>query len=248
MTISTDIVLDARVKGEITKAKSLKDVAEILDVHALPVAVTEAEWPKQVTMTEAAKDAIEDLPRVFNRVVPDGPKVFTDDEMVALYEERETLRQAMEPLSGRDEVIKEMVRHHMDLVALEDNRAVPRDVVVNGNLVAQATPRDEKGHFILASKGNPERASIPGTGQAWSREYRQGAVSYANASSDLLALYEAGDITREQYLAMTREIRAFDETKVMEAVRKDPETYLPILKKVAVRTSDGTSMFVRKDK
>lgn len=249
MTISTDLVLDARVKGEIQKAKSLNDVATILDVHALPVPVTtEAEWPAPVEMTDASLDAIEALPRVFNKVHPAAPKILSDEDLVSLYEEREVLRTAMEPLSGRDEVIKEIVRHHMDLVALQDNRAVPRDKVVNGNVVAEASPRDTAGHFILASKGNPERANIPGTGQAWSREYRQGAVSYAHAAEDLLALYEAGDITREQYLAMTREQRVFDETKVMEAVRKDPETYLPILKKVAVRTSDGTSMFVRKAK
>jgi len=249
VTVTTDIVLDSRVKGEIKKAQSLKDVAAILDVHAEPVPVSiEAEWPERVEMTEEAVQAIAALPEVFNKVHPDEPKILTDDEIVSLYEEREVLRAALEPLSGRDEVIKEIVRHHMDLAALEDNRAVVHDVVVNGNVIATATPRDTAGHFILASKGNPEQARIPGTNQAFIRQYREGAVSYSHAAEDLLALYEAGDITREQYLAMTRETRVFDEAKVMEAVRKDPATYLPILKKVAVRTSDGTSMYVRKAK
>jgi hypothetical protein len=249
-TVSTDLVIDQALKGTIARAGSLKDIAAALDVHVAPAPVftNVATWPKPVTMTEEAKQAIDALPVVFNRVMPTEPKILDDKEMVDLFEEREILRDALAPLSARDEVIKEIVRHHMDLVAEQSNIAIPKDIVRNGQVIATATTRDSKGHYILASKGNPEQAEIPGTNQAWSREYKQGGVSFNFAAGDLLAMYEEGEITREQYLAMTRETRVFDEAKTMEAVRKDPETYLPIFQRVAVRSSESTSITVRKAK
>lgn len=247
-TVTTDLVIDQALKGTIAKASSLKDIAAALDVHvpAAPVYTNVAEWPSPLVLTDEQQDALAEIPAVFGAVHPAEPKILDADEMNTLYREREVLREVLEPLKGRDEVIKEIVRHHMDLVAEESNIAVPKDIVRSGSLVAEATPRDKAGHYILASKGNPERANIPGTNQAWSREYREGAVSFALAADDLLAMYEAGEITREAYLSMTRETRVFDEAKTMEAVRKDPETYLPILRRVAVRSDNGTSMFVRK--
>lgn len=251
MTVtSTDLVVDARLKGEITHATSLKEVAAALDVHVAPAPVytNSAAWPEALVLTAEQRAALDAVPAVFGVVHPDAPKILTDDEIVALYEERETVREALEPLKGRDEVIKEIMRHHMDLVAEQSNIAVPKDIVRNGQVIAEATPRDANGHYILASKGNPEQARVPGTNQAFVRQYREGGVSFALAAEDLLAMYEEGRITREQYLSMTRETRVFDEAKTMEAVRKDPETYLPILKAVAVRSDNGTSMYVRKAK
>lgn len=247
---TTDLVIDQALKGTIAKASSLKDIAAALDVHvpAAPVYTNVATWPTPLTLTDDQRQALDAIPVVFGKVHPAEPKILDDEEMATLFDEREIVREALAPLQGRDEVIKEIIRHHMDLVAEERNIAVPKDIVRGGTLVSEATPRDKAGHYILASKGNPERANIPGTDQAWSREYREGGVSFALAADDLLAMYEAGKITRENYLAMTRETRVFDEAKTMEAVRKDPETYLPILKAVAVRSDNGTSMFVRKAK
>ena len=249
-TTTTDLVVDQALKGTIAKASSLKDIAAALDVHvpAAPVYTNVAAWPTPLELTPEQREALNMVPRFFGQVHPAEPKILDDDEMTALFGERQVLREVLEPLVGRDEVIKEIVRHHMDLVAEQSNVAIPKDIVRGGSLVAEASPRDKAGHYILASKGNPERAHIPGTNQDWSREYREGGISFANAASDLLAMYEAGDITREQYLTMTREVRAFDEPKTMEAVRKDPETYLPILRAIAHRADNGTSMFVRKTK
>lgn len=243
----TTIATTDSLRGVVAKAKNVAGVAEALGVHSAPlVRKTEADWPKQIEMTPEAQAAIDALPSVFNQVAPEGPKILTDDELVALYGEREVLRAAMAPLSERDEVIKEIVRHHMDLVAEQANVAVPKDIVRDGQVIAPATPRDSNGHYVIASKGNPERVRIPQTNQAWSREYREGRVNFTDAATDLLDLYEAGEITREEYLAFTRETRVFDETKAMDALRKDPERYVPILARIARRSTDGTSLFVRK--
>jgi hypothetical protein len=59
-------------------------------------------------------------------------------------------------------------------------------------------------------------------------------------------MYEAGEITREAYLAMTKERRVFDEAKAFEALRKEPETYLPIIAAMGERSNPSTSLFVRK--
>lgn len=244
------LVISAQLKGEIAKARSLKDVAFALDTIVPEVApvTSSALYPKPVVITPEAQAAMDALPSVFGVVHPDSPKILSDDEMCALYQEREIVREALAPLSGRDEVIKEIVRHHMDLVAIESNVAVDRQIIRGGHVVADATPRDTKGHFILASKDRPEQCPIPHTNKAWSREFRSGSISFNFAAGDLLALYEAGDITREQYLNMTRETRVFDEGKTMECLRKDPETYLPIFTAVAQRSADSTSIAVRNAK
>lgn len=243
----TVIATTDSLRGVVAKATSVAGVAEALGVHASPeVRKTKADWPEQIEMTDEAKAALDALPSVFNQVAPDGPRVLTDEELVALYGEQQILRVAMTPLKERDDVIKEIVRHHMDLVAEEANLAVPKDIVRDGQVIAPASPRDAHGHYVIASKGKPERVRIPETNQAWSREYREGRINFADAATDLLDLYEAGQISREEYLAFTRETRVFDETKAMDALRKDPERYVPILARIARRGTDGTSLFVRK--
>jgi hypothetical protein len=105
------------------------------------------------------------------------------------------------------------------------------------------TPRDLKGHYVVAAKGEPERLPIPGTNQAWSREFRSGSASVDG--SRLLDMYEAGDISREDYLSFTREMRVFDEEKALKAINDDPKR-LEILARLAVPGRPSTAMFVRK--
>jgi hypothetical protein len=248
MTTITDLAT-VDLRSVVAAASKPSEVVEALGVHAEPAVVTtQAAWPEQVTLDDAAMKALAALPSVFNTVAPAEPKILDDEEITALYSEREVLRQVVEPIAKRDEVIKEIIRHHMDLAAEAENRAVPKQIVRGGHVVAEPTPRDDKGHYILASKGNPERVSIPGTNQAWSREYREGRLGFPEADERLLDMYEAGEITREQYLALTREKRVFDEGKAMEAMRKDPSTFVAIVSRLGRRSSAGTSLFVRKAK
>lgn len=241
-------IVPTSLKPIIAKAASPAEVADAVGVGVDPIVPAAPEPPAVIAMTDDTRAALNALPGVFAAVQPAEVRLLTEGEIEMLYAETLVLKQIVSVLEEREEAVKEAVRNHMDLTAEAEGRAVPKDIVRGGHVVATATPRDRKGHYVTASKGNPERLTIPSTNQQWSREYREGRISFADATDDLLALYEAGEITREQYLAFTREVRAFDEAKAMDALRKDPETYVPILAKIAKRGAPGTALFIRKAK
>jgi hypothetical protein len=206
-------------------------LVEMPEVEALaPAAPT---VPAPVELTPEVKQALEQMAEVFAAVQPTERRTLTDTEVAALYLEREVVKQVSEVLAGREENIKEYVRNHMDVVAEETGR-------VDAN-----TPRDNKGHYVVATKGNPERLDVAGTNQVFSREFRSGKASVDG--SRLLDMYEAGEISREDYLAFTREVRAFDEDKAMKAINDDPKR-LEILARLAVPAQPSTALFVRKAK
>lgn len=204
-------------------------LVEMPEVEALPPAVPTV--PEPVELTPEVKEALEQMAEVFAAVQPTERRRLSDTEVAALYIERDVVKKVGEVLAGREENIKEYVRNHFDIVAEETGR-------VDAN-----TPRDNKGHYVVAEKGKPERLPIAGTNQAFSREFRTGKASVDG--SRLLDMYEAGEISREDYLAFTREVRAFDEEKALKAINDDPKR-LEILARLAVPGSPTTSLFVRK--
>jgi hypothetical protein len=186
--------------------------------------------PKPLVLTDEVLEALKQVPEVFAAVQPEDRRALTETEIAALYMEREMLREVTTVLDGRDESIKEYIRIHLDVEAEAAGKA-------NGD-----TKTDLHGHYILASKGNPERVPISGSNKKWSREYfsRGGAVD----GSRLLGMYEAGEISREDYLAFTRETRVFDEDKALKSIHDDP-TRLTILARLAVPGTEGSSVTVR---
>jgi len=197
------------------------------------VAVVTPEVPAPLVLDQDTKEALSQIESVFAAVQPDTARALTETEVATLYLERETLRKVTEVLGGRDDAIKEYIRNHFDRVA-----------EANG-LADENTTKDANGHYVVCSKGKPERLNISGSNQAWSREYRSNKATVD--ASRLLDMYEAGEISREDYLAFTREVRAFDEDKAYAAIVAKPER-LEILAKLAVPASEGTSLFVRKAK
>jgi hypothetical protein len=204
-------------------------LVEMPEVEALaPAAPT---VPAPVELTPEVKQALEQMAEVFAAVQPTERRRLSDTEVAALYIERDVVKKVGEVLAGREENIKEYVRNHLDVVAEETGRT-------DAN-----TPRDSKGHYVVAEKGKPERLPIAGTNQAFSREFRSGKASVDG--SRLLDMYEAGEISREDYLSFTREMRVFDEDKALKAINDDPKR-LEILARLAVPASPTTSLFVRK--
>lgn len=201
--------------------------------------------PAHREITAAQAEALIALPSVFGTVQPTERRALTDDEVSALYKERQVLKTLGDLLSGREEDIKTLIRHHMDVSAEERGVAVPKAVVRDGQVVVEATPRDASGHYILCAPKAPERCPIPGTSEDWSREYRSGKVEIDLGA--LERLHEEGVVSREDYLAFTREVRVIDKAKVMEAIAKKPER-LGLLAKISKRGLPGTSLFVRNRK
>lgn len=199
--------------------------------------------PAPVALTDEVKGALARVADVFNSVEVAKRRALTPREITALYHEQETLRIIAKDLKARDEAIKELVRTHQDVIAEADGSARPaplRDE--SGNVAMHATPRVSSGHYLLASPDVPTLTSIPGTNKVYSNEYRAGTVSVNQKT--LTALVSTGDITRQQYLALTREIRIFDEDKATTAIAKDP-SLLAVIREISERTPPTVALNIR---
>lgn len=200
--------------------------------------------PTPVVMTPEIQEALNALPEVFGKVSVDKRRTMTEEEILDVYKEHEALKALEDVLKSRRDNLKTYVRHHLDVDAEERNIAVPADVFdKKGNKIADASPRDPHGHYVLGEKGKPERLHIPGTNQDFSRE----ASSYkAQVDGDRLReLHEAGEISREDYLALTREVRVFDEDKARKALAKDKRLF-GVLARITQRGGMKSALYVRK--
>lgn len=180
----------------------------------------------EVQITPEDAQALVALPAVFGKVQPTERREITADEADALMKEAAVIKTITDLLDGRDEAIKTIVRHHLDKEAERLGQA------------SDETPRTPAGNYAL-----PGKVDAPSTGQRWSRILTKGSASI-NANR-LKELYEAGHVSREDYLAFTREERVFDEMKARDAIRKNP-TLLGLLRKITDRS--GVNTQVRKGK
>lgn len=235
-------------KTELDAARiSLREGASLMSVvdpAAKPVptsskAVDFPQVPETPEITPEIRQALRDLPKVYGQVVVEEPRTLGSTEIVSLHDEFVTLQAIGKTLERRADVVKEYVRTHVDAQAVQDGVDVKR------------TPRDKAGHFILASKGEPTRVNVDGTNQAFSLEYRNGRAGTSSISSErLLDMYEQGEISREDYLSLTRERRVFDEDKATSAILAKPEL-LAVIRSAMVttgQTDPGTNLYLRAKK
>lgn len=220
------LALDQGVKwGELLDAVFNTDVGE---VHSEPFPAV----GKHVEITPAFADAIMQLKEVWGSVEPKTRRALNEKEHAALYRERQVLKTIKDTLDARYNAINVIVKHHMDIRAEVEDRADP-----------VATPRDTKGHYAIARRGQPERMDIPGSNEQWSREYRSNGA--ALSPDELLRMYEDEEISREDYLSFTRQARVVDEDKVMRAVVADPRR-LRILYQIGQGKTPVVQLYVRK--
>ncbi len=213
----------------LTKGGSLKDIREAIKFHPeVKVNLPEVEPVERVELTHEAKDALKNLPEVFNSVDPSVARVLTDEELEDIYEERNTIRALEDELKNRQERIKEILRVHTDRVAEGRGDA------------DESTPKDARGHYIVSGPGNPYRVPIGDTQFDVSQEYRSGQVSVNDE-----ALEELAESDRPTYLALTRARRVFDEEKALEFLQKNPDG-LEVFAKVTKRGMPHTALFFRK--
>lgn len=235
--------------------KTDADFAKVRDaMTTLPVADTERKEmvpfpaiPNPVIITDEEIAALARLKDVFAVVQPDERRALTAEENKALYDERDTLDKILGLLSTRREAIGTLVKHHMDVTAEEAGKAFPV-ATDDEDGHHPATERDEHGNYILSAPKDPERNRIPQTNLDWSREYRKGKLTFSGSVAK--DMEEAGEISREAYLAMTRETRVFDENKAMLAAQKKDlqDDVLKVIKRGTGFSAPGTSLFVRKTK
>lgn len=201
------------------------------------------ELPSPVAMTPEATDALQRLPRMFGTLSLTRRRRLTPRELDGLMAEVAVISHVTGVLGPRLEEIKEIIRVHIDKHAEYEGAAVPADILgPDGAVSTPATPRDQKGHYLLARP--KDGYQVPAGPMAWTQEYRAGTVT--PSGEELLAAYEKGTITRAEYLGFTREARVFDEDNAKKFIRRNPARGLTILRLITRRTAPSSALAVRK--
>lgn len=231
-----------RGNAVLAKKGSVTEVAEALvtEEPALPLTGRPfPELPRTRKLSTSLQRALEEAIDWYGTTNLTERRELTDSELYDLFAEDETLNTVAKQLDLRIKDLREIVRVHLDVRAEEQGRAVARP-----HVGVEATAREPKGHYLLASPQNAETVEIPGTDKVYSAEFKRGTVTID--ADELLRLYDDGEITREEYLAFTRETRVLDENKAGDFINKNPERGMEILKKITRATDPSYSLYLRK--
>ena len=187
---------------------------------------------------------MEGLIQFFNSVELNVRRPLTQAEIDKLTAEQLVIALIAGPLGKRHEAIKEIIRVHMDARAEEDGIAVPKDKLgPDGEVIVAATPRDQNGHYLLGAPKQPYQ--VASGDMAWCQDYKN-ASAPAPSDAELQQAYEAADIERPVYLAITREVRVFDKAKFMLYLRKEPKKALAALRRITRTGSAQSALGLRK--
>jgi hypothetical protein len=198
--------------------------------------------PKRVELTEHQRQSLGMVARVFGSLSLDSRRSLLSEELEDLALEADTLADLEGVLKDRREEIKEIIRVHMDVDAEEQGVAVPRPKLgPAGGKVVEATPRDRKGHYLLAEPSKPLEVHVGGFRKGWQQRFTSGSVALSAAALD--ELYEAGAIDRKEYLACTAEQRSLDEAKLHAFIRKNPVRGLGILRRITRRGPANSALY-----
>ena len=230
---------------------TIKELAEAV-TEPLPDLTTSDEMipfpdpPKPVELTAKVRDALALLPALFGTVEMTERRAWDDGELAKGFALDEVLTTLATAIKAEQAMVREGVRTTMDVRAEEAGIAVPKAVkAANGVVIVPATLRDAAGHYILSAPQKPERMPIPDSGEEWSREFKAGTVSISGAELD--RLHKEGEVSREDYLAMTVSKRVYDEHKAVLAINAKDER-AAIIGKMTSRTAPSTTLYHRKAK
>lgn len=242
MTTTTELVPITRSQKIVFKEKPLREVAETLTV--IPIEAAPEDFPTVPDALQAGPEirkALKTLSETFNKVAVESRRTLTAEELAAIGVEYEAIQKVAKLLTQREDIVKEYVRTHQDVEAEEQGIAFPKDVQHNGNLVAHATPRDSRGHYILAKKGEPRDTPVPGTLLRFSNQFSSGRTT--ESLTRLVEAYEAGEISEDVWKQITEVRRVPTLDKVKAFVLKTGETWP--LAKIYKKGRDGMSLYLR---
>lgn len=163
--------------------------------------------PKPLTDPERA--ALSRLPKVYGVVAPDTVRLLTDEEAVAIVEERETIDLILGLLEKRKSgSIREALANHLDLLLEQMGDAEE----------LAGYPVDDKGHYQTR-----QDVPVPGTGKKIQKTASEPKPNLSSAG--VQEAFADGAIDRKTYLSLTTmpEVeRQLDEAKLTKAIKADP--------------------------
>lgn len=186
--------------------------------------------PSAIPMTDELVHALGVLHAVFGQVNPTEVRVLTDEENALLLEENRTLDAIVKALVKRLEDTKVIARNHMHMTAVAEGHAGPNAEV------------DQQGHVLVAKPQEPYQVPVPSTDKAWSLQYVAPRVDI-----DQTRLEQLRAERHDEWLALTRQVRVFDENKALDSIRKNPGL-LKTVQELIKRGRPSTALYVRKQK
>lgn len=223
----------ARVSGE--KPFTVSELADLLAAPAakLPEAESFPAPPRPVSLTDALKDALRALPRVFGIVVPTERRKLEAAEVRKITDEINAIDALSTEIGTRKKALQEYMRTHMDFTGEAD-----KTVTAGTQRVADGVA---KGHWLLAEPGEPYEVPVDGYADCWQQRYVKGGTEVSQALLEKLAA--EGKITRSEFLGFTREVRKLDEGNIAAFIRKNPHRGLAILAAITTRSAPSASVY-----
>lgn len=212
-------------------AKSWADVvraaiaAEAKATQAEAAPVVETPLPKPLVLSPEEEAALKAFAtQATNLTVPPNRRMMTTEELFSVNTFLATTKVVAKVVKrATEDTIKPAFHNHFDVKAEKDGVADPR-----------TTPRHPKsGHYLLEDKTSGKVSGLKASAE---RELRGGTVSLTEEG--LKGLVDSGEISHQEYLAMTRQVRVVDEDAVLAAVKKNPELVQKLRKATSV--SDPT--------
>jgi hypothetical protein len=178
-------------------------------------------------ITQDHRDAIATLESVYGTVAPESRRTLDTQELAALHEERSVLKTVETMAKDRGNQIRTYILNHADILAEQDG-------------LDKTAAREKDGHYAAA-----RRIPIDNTTSDWSVEPRDGAASLdVNILKALADSDEADGFSHDDYIAMTKQTRVFDETKAMKVLADRPEL-VEVIKRATVRGKPSVTVTVR---
>ena len=231
--------LEAVNKGSI----SWKALAELLTKGRKPVKVERpAVLPVPAEITEKQIEAMRHLLDVFGKVVPTERRALETSEIAALIDERLTLDIIKEMAETRIGHIRTTVLNHMDVEKENAFDKVTEPRPLGGDPIEDALI-DKEGHYVPDSK---VQAGAPNQEKVFSWERSNLAPDIDLDELRTVAEDEkVPEFTHQDWLAMTEQVRVFNEHRAMTHIKKNPGL-LSILQRCAKPGTARGSLYMRK--
>lgn len=220
------------------KADLAEALTELTTIPSAPADARKSAMPEKTLLQPAVQQAMTELPSLFGKVQPASRRLVNGKEQGRLGAERRAIDAILKALKGRKDEIAEIMGTHFDVLAENKGKAT------------DTSPRDTKGHYLLATPGTPEIQEVPDSDECWVRQ-RQSDKTVPSLSKLEQALAD-GTITREEYLKVTKPVtgREWDEDTLRKMLvsEKDRATAQKILDLTSETTPGLNSIHLKKIK
>lgn len=247
-TTTTATTLAPVTEGQLAlvRGKSF-EIGKLADELAAPLPEGPVEGPpfpdlpKPVELTEEQTAALKLVAKVFNTVNLTTRRALTAAELRDLSTEAAVLEMVLKPLGSRKDVIKDLIRQHLDVDAEERGVAFAAAKTLLDGTEVEATPRDRNGHYLLAQAKKPFDLVIGGFKKGWQQRFTSGSVNPSQALLDDLLTRE--EITQAEYNAFTKQVRVLDTARISVFIEKNPARGLAIFRAILKREAANSALY-----